>query len=297
MPFEKFIVLAVALFTGCAAGMANAQEGARPAAAAGQHAADSPQLPPLEKEPPAAAAPPKEVWHAPFGGTFSATFAFTTDYVFRGISQTERQVAGQTAFGYETAPVSENVPLTAYAGAWSSNVHVPGFGATVEVDLLAGLRLKAFGERLTFDLGFGRYNFVGTPAERSYNFSEFSLIVGYDFGFAQLNGAIYYSPNFTADSGVAWYTWGQLVVPLRFIDFNENVAVKLYGSIGNQYVENYVRYDISKDSYRDWQIGLTVSIYSFNLTLAYVDTNLDVTECASSMNCQARAVFTVSKMF
>jgi uncharacterized protein (TIGR02001 family) len=290
-------MLAVGVFIGCAAGMANAQEGARPAATAGQGASESIQLPPLEKEPPAAAPPPKEVWHAPFGGTYSATFAFTTDYVFRGISQTERQVAGQMAFGYETAPVSENVPLTAYAGAWASNVHVTNFGATIEVDLLTGLRLKAFNERLTLDLGFGRYTFVGTPAERFHNFSEFSLMAGYDFGFAQLNAAVYHSPNFTADSGVAWYKWGQLVVPLRFIDINENVAVKLYGSLGNQYVEHFVRYDILRDNYWDWQIGLTVAIHGFNLTLAYVDTNLDVTECAGSMNCQARAVFTISKTF
>ncbi len=65
----------------------------------------------------AAASAEKESWKAPFGGVFSATFAFTTDYSYRGISQTQRQVAPQAAIGYETAPVSENVLLSAYVGA------------------------------------------------------------------------------------------------------------------------------------------------------------------------------------
>ena len=50
------------------------------------------------------------MWHGPFGGTFSAGAAFATDYSYRGISQTQRQVAFQPTLTYETPTVSEKLP-------------------------------------------------------------------------------------------------------------------------------------------------------------------------------------------
>lgn len=251
----------------------------------------------------------KETWKAPFGGTFSATFAFATDYSYRGISQTQRQVAAQAAFGYETPSLllGQDAALSAYVGAWGSNVYFlaanantgtnTNTGTVAEIDLLAGFKLKALNEKLTFDLGYIRYNYLGAPADLYYDFNEFGLVAGYDFGVAQVSGAVRYSPNFFANSGNAWYKWGQVAVPLTFINFNENVTFKLFGTIGNQYVERFQFYGIGYDNYWDWQVGLTVNVYGFDLTVAYVDTNLDVPVCGNTMNCDARAIFTVSKSF
>ena len=253
-----------------------------------QQAQTSPTPPPAEKE----------VWKAPFGGTWTATFAFATDYSYRGISQTQRQVAFQPAIGYETAPVSENVLLTAYVGAWGSNVYFGNTNPTIaEIDLLTGLRLKALDQKLTFDLGYIRYNYLGAPADLFYDFNEFGLVAGYDFGLAQLQGAVRYSPNFFANSGVAWYKWAQLTVPLPFINFNENIAFKVFGTIGNQYVQRFTNYGIPSNNYWDWQIGLTANVWGVDLTIAYVDTNVDVNGCLGSQNCAARAIFTISKTF
>ena len=80
------------------------------------------------------AAPEKETWKAPFGGNFTAGFAVLNDYSYRGISQTQRQIAVQAALGYETPTVSEKIPLSAYVGAWGSNVNFPGAGTTAEID-------------------------------------------------------------------------------------------------------------------------------------------------------------------
>jgi len=245
--------------------------------------------------------PEKETWKAPFGGTWSAMFAFVTDYSYRGISQTQRQVAGQMAFGYETAPVSENVHLSAYLGAWGSSVYLTNAagvstGAVAEIDLLAGLKLKLLDDKLTFDLGYIRYNYLGAPSDLFFDFNEFGLVVGYDFGVAQLQGAVRYSPNFFANSGNAWYKWGQLTVPIPYT-FNDNVAFKLFGTIGNQYVERFTNYGIGYNNYWDWQVGLTVTVYGFDLSIAYVDTSLGVPQCANTMNCDARAIFTLSRTF
>jgi hypothetical protein len=69
-----------------------------------------------------------------------------------------------------------------------------------------------------------------------------------------------YSPNFFANSGIAWYKWGQIAVPLSFINISENVAFKLFGTIGNQYVERFANYGIGNNNYWDWQIGLIASV-------------------------------------
>lgn len=263
-----------------------------------QQAQTSPSQPtPQQADDKPAGPPDKEVWKAPFGGTWTATFAFATDYSYRGISQTQRQVAGQFALGYETAPVSETVRLSAYVGAWGSTVNFPNTGTSAEIDLLAGLRLKTLDDKLTFDLGYIRYNYLGAPADLYYDFNEFGLVVGYDFGFAQLQGAVRYSPNFFANSGIAWYKWGQLTVPLPFINLNDNISFKLFGTIGNQAVERFANYGIGYNNYWDWQVGLGVTVYGFDLSVAYVDTNLGVAQCANTMNCDARAVFMISKTF
>ena len=151
--------------------------------------------------------------------------------------------------------------LSAYVGAWGSNVYFGNTNPTVaEIDLIAGLRLKALDDKLTVDLGYIRYNYLGAPSDLFYDFNEFGLVLGYDFGVAQLQGAVRYSPNFFANSGIAWYKWAQLTVPLPFINFNENVAFKLFGTIGNQYVERFANYGIGYNNYWDWQIGLTANV-------------------------------------
>ena len=105
-----------------------------------------------------------------------------------------------------------------------------------------------------------------------------------------------YSPNFFGNSGNAWYKWGQVTVPIPYT-FNENFAFKIYGAVGNQYVERFTNYGIGNNNYWDWQIGLGASVWGVDLSIAYVDTNLDSNTCAATMNCDARAVFTISKTF
>ena len=309
MLLKKNAVLAFGLFTLCAAGVANAQtstpfhvstagqvqgqQGQQAEAAPQQAQTPTPGQGPAQTTEP----PPKETWKGPFGGSFTFSIAGATDYSYRGISQTQRQVAVQPSFTYETPAVSENVALSAYVGAWGSNVYFGNTNPTIaEIDLIAGLRLKALNDKLTGDLGYIRYNYLGAPADLFYDFNEFGLVLGYDFGVASIQGALRYSPNFYANSGIAWYKWGQVTVPIPYT-FNENVAFKLYGAIGNQYVERFTNYGISNNNYWDWQIGFAATVYGVDLPIAYIDTNLDVAGCANTMNCDARAVFTISKTF
>lgn len=300
MLLKKEAVLALGLFIMCAASATSAQTPSaspHPQNADAQNAQAQTPTPGQGPAQTTEAPPEKEKWNAPFGGTFTATFAFATDYSYRGISQTQRQVAVQPAFTYETPTVSETVPVSAYVGAWGSNVYFGNTNPTIaEIDLIAGLRLKALNDKLTGDLGYIRYNYLGAPSDLFYDFNEFGLVLGYDFGVIQIQGAVRYSPNFFANSGIAWYKWGQVTVPIPYT-FNENFAFRLYGTVGNQYVERFTNYGIGNNNYWDWQIGFTATVYGVDLTIAYIDTNLDVPYCGNTMNCDARAVFTISKTF
>ena len=300
---KNFAKCTFGLFTICAISSANAQTPTAKATtntevvAPGQQAQTPTQAPGQGPAPAAPETPPKETWNAPFGGSWTATFAAATDYSYRGISQTQRQVAFQPSFTYETPTVSEKVLLSAYLGAWGSNVYFGNTNPTIaEVDVITGFRLKALDSKLTADLGYIRYNYLGGPSELFQDFNEFGLVVGYDFGVAAVQGAVRYSPNFFANSGIAWYKWAQVSVPIPYT-FNENVAFKLYGTIGNQYVERFTNYGIGNNNYWDWQIGFTATVWGVDLTIAYIDTNLDVPNCGATMNCDARAIFTISKTF
>ncbi len=63
---------------------------------------------------------------------------------------------------------------------------------------------------------------------------------------------------------------------MPFLYVNENIAFKAFGTIGNQYVERIVNYGIPNNNYWDWQAGLVVSVYGFDLSAAYTGTNLSV---------------------
>lgn len=96
---------------------------------------------------------------------FSANASLTTDYVFRGITQTSHRPAVQAGVDYAHASGF-------YAGIWGSNVSwiadsgaVATGSARMELDTYFGLR-NGLADDLSYDLGFIRYNYPGgyTPA-------------------------------------------------------------------------------------------------------------------------------------
>ena len=89
----------------------------------------------------------------------SANVAVTSDYVFRGVSQTRERPA-----------ISAGVDLTNegfYAGAWASNVDF-GDSTDAEVDLYAGYRPEVAGYAL--DFGVVGYLYPGQPEGADYDY-------------------------------------------------------------------------------------------------------------------------------
>jgi uncharacterized protein (TIGR02001 family) len=231
-------------------------------------------------------------------GDFAASVAFTTDYVFRGISQTDSgpAVQGSVEYTYMFQP-----EIGVYAGIWGSSVDfdeasAPGVDkASAEFDLTGGLKGEVRG--ITWQLGFIHYAYPkGRPsADFDYDYTEVVAKLGYDFGVVAITGGVNYSPDFFSetDSGVYWS--GDATVPLPFLP----LQARLLGHIGHQSIENNARF--GAPDYVDWLIGAGITVEGFALTLAYTDTDIEMSRCfpgtGLTETCEGRVVFTVSKSF
>lgn len=209
---------------------------------------------------------------AALGGTpalaqeISANVALTSDYVFRGFSQTDEEPAIQGGFDYEHASGFS-------AGAWASNVDFDdGDEAHIEIDVYAG-----YAGSLTPDLGWNGgliyYAYPGADDDLDYDYWE--AYAGLSYSIASLT--YYYSPDFFGSTGDGHY-----------IDLGADVTLPY--EIGLNLHVGYQEID-DLDSYVDWKVGLARELYGVSFDVSYHDTdeNNDLAD--------ERVVFTISKDF
>lgn len=180
--------------------------------------------------------------------SFNATV--TSDYVFRGFSQTDQDPAFQIG-----------ADLTAgvfYAGAWASNVDF-GDDTKAEFDVYGGVRGEAAGFDL--DLGLVGYFYADEPTGADYNFYEVKAAASRAVGPATVGLAVYYSPDFFGVDETATY-----------VELNGEWAVtdrlSLSGAAGEQYLD-------VNDDYSTWNIGVGYALNdALGLDLRYHDTDV-----------------------
>jgi uncharacterized protein (TIGR02001 family) len=119
------------------------------------------------------------------GPVFAFTATAASNYVFRGISQTENAAAvfGSGRVSYENF----------YAGVGAENVNFHN-STTAEYDLSLGWTPVVHGFR--FDIGAVRYGYIDQPAHTEIDTVEFKGVVLHDFGPATLSAAVFYSGNY-----------------------------------------------------------------------------------------------------
>jgi uncharacterized protein (TIGR02001 family) len=136
-------------------------------------------------------------------------FGVTSDYIFRGFSQTRRNPALQGG-----------VDLTygiAYAGVWASSLNFntatdPYIGGPVkagtEVDLYAGIKpvFKTASGDYNFDIGGIYYTYPGAKDPRAeLNYFEFKAAVNRDlWKDGNLSQTIFFSPDYSQETGRVW---------------------------------------------------------------------------------------------
>ncbi len=216
--------------------------------------------------------------------TFSANVAVTTNYVFRGISQTSEDPALQGGFDY-----AHESGL--YAGFWASSIEFnagTSNTASVEMDFYGGYGGDIGDTGISYDFG-GLYYLYPDQNEdvgADYNYFEFYLNLGYAFNDMVSTGLSYaYSPDFFGEDGTGNYIAGNVDVSLPQ-GFGLSVLV------GHQDVEGDKLTGPNGFDYSHWQVGVSKEIGNFGFDLTYYDA-FDKNDCGGSI-CDSMLVFTVS---
>lgn len=90
------------------------------------------------------------------GSPFAWNAALTSEYVWRGVSQSNEDVAFQTGLTYTS-------PIGVYATVWGSNVDFGAGDPDFEVDGIVGFNTD-FGDKVNFDVSVIRYMYPGAGA-------------------------------------------------------------------------------------------------------------------------------------
>jgi uncharacterized protein (TIGR02001 family) len=218
-------------------------------------------------------------------GTFSANIAVTSEYYFRGLSQTDDAAAVQGGFDYE---VGASKAVTLYLGVWGSNVdfnEAAGTdGATVEIDLYGGMKGELGDSGVGWDAGFVYYTYPGASGSLNYNFIEAQGALSYDFGIASASISLNYTPDNFGESGDAFYPKIAVEVPV-------GKYLILSGSLARQWID---KNDVfGQPDYTEWAFGGTVNLAGFDLNLTYTDTNI----AGDPDGAGAAVLFTISRSF
>ena len=220
---------------------------------------------------------------------FSANVALTTDYVFRGYTQSAENPAIQGGFDASVGPF--------YAGVWASSID---FGTTtnvntgaavtvaeVEIDYYLGVKHKLT-DWLEGDLGVIYYTYPGAydkTAELDYVEIKGALTFALSDKIS-LGTTVYYSPEYTGKTGEIWVSENSLEISLPY-NFSAS------GTVG--YLE-YVDDNLGAD-YWYWNVGLSKTFMEkFTLDVRYWDTDQHDSPVCKNV-CDERVVGTISASF
>jgi uncharacterized protein (TIGR02001 family) len=218
--------------------------------------------------------------------TITGNVSVTSDYRFRGISQSQGATAIQGGIDYTHSSGF-------YAGNWNSSVSSDVYlrGSGVENDLYAGIK-KTLGP-VSLDFGTISYFYpkarTGAQPDK-YNSDEIYFGAAAGAFSLRVNQSLkdYFG---AADSRGTRYTQVKADVPVK-------QGLVLNAAYGRTNVTNQTVGD-----YDDWRAGATVSVAGFDLGLHYHGTEKTRTafELANTVNGERnydkRTVFTVSKSF
>ena len=224
-------------------------------------------------------------------GPFSAGVSLTSDYRFRGISQSDRNAAVQGWVQYDHAS-------GAFANVWLSSIDFndeASYDSGVEVDLTAGYNFK-LGENTgaTVKGVYYWYADADTPAGNpDYDYWEFIAGVSHDYGKITVDAEIAYSPDFFAETDAAWAASTGVSAPLteKFLFFTGGLSAS--ANVGYQWYDDNSATGIGFPDYLFYDIGVSTSWEQISLDVRWVDTDVDDADCGDDF-CEGGLVVTVS---
>lgn len=209
--------------------------------------------------------------------TLTGNVGFFSQYIFRGLTQTDRDPALQAGFDYGHAS-------GLYAGTWASNISwlrdfgTYSGGGSLEWDFYGGFK-GAFGKSdFGYDVGLLYYYYPGTviPGAVKANTLEAYGALSWKWLSAKYSYSLDNKTFGVADSRGTWYLDLTANVPLG------NSGFTAVAHWGKQKFEGSAVPGISNDSvasYEDWKIGLNYALpKDFTIGAFYTDTSMSATQ-------------------
>ncbi len=227
--------------------------------------------------------------------TFTGNMALSSEYIYRGIGQTNRKPA--ISGGFDLAHSSGF-----YVGNWNSSISWlsdAGGGSVssnIEMDFYAGYK-GAITDSLTFDIGDLYYYYPGT----------------YPSGFTkpdtnEIYAALTYGPVTLKYSYATTNLFGTLTPTSKKTDGSGYAELNYTGDLGDgltvgAHVGHQEVKDFGNASYTDYKLSIAKDVSGYLVSLAYVDTNAKGDPGQFYRNVfnkdlgKGRAVVSVSKTF
>jgi uncharacterized protein (TIGR02001 family) len=220
--------------------------------------------------------------------TFSANVGLTTDYIFRGMSQTQESPAIQGGFDATCGMF--------YAGVWASSLDWGPddngqTAASIEMDLYAGIKFTT--GKIAWDAGVIYYTYPNSsnalatfPAPgREANYFELKLGASAEvWKGGTLGGTVYYSPDYQYETGAVWTLEGTFsqALPVLFGRITPTFSALVGYQVSN---DDKVLYNnnvlglfgtgVNDHAYLYWNAGVTFALdKNWSVDVRYWDTNI-----------------------
>ena len=189
------------------------------------------------------------------GSPFSANVTLTTDYLYRGLSQTDSDPAIQGGFDYTHSSGF-------FAGLWASNVDFAtnpprNEPRDIEIDYFIGYN-RELGAEWSAQATLIRYTYPGADADFHYDYNE--LLLDATFRGLVTAGLGYTNDIFGSDAtAVTYELTGRYPLAEHF---------DLHAGAGYFDLD-----DLIDEAYLYWNLGVSAFVGQFTLDLGYFDTD------------------------
>lgn len=213
----------------------------------------------------------------------SGNVALTSDYKFRGISQSNEDIAVQGGFdlGWDNG---------IYIGTWASSVDFDvssadgGLNGSLELDYYVGWASDIGDSGFGIDVGYLYYDYPGDDGLEG----DYQELYG-SLSWNDLAVGVAYSDDYYAETDTFWYYYADYSLGINdmfTIDFHVGY---------NDVEKNGGFLSSDEDSFIDYSVGVTASWLAVDWTLAYVGTDLDEEDVFDTEWGDDSIIFTISK--
>lgn len=220
--------------------------------------------------------------------SWSGNVTLTSDYRFRGVSQTDNNTALQGGLQY-------NGSQGIYVGAWASNVDFAADVST-ELDLFVGYT-HALSENTSLTGQFIYYWYLNANDASETNYWELSAKLEHQMDKVGLSLEVAYAPDQSSNlysNGLAITGGIEAAVIDSLPLFSDGMSVS--GHIGRQMFDDNAL--VGLPDYTFYDAGVTFAAGAFALDVRYISTDMDEAECYGGLTwCESSVVVSGSLSF